>query len=134
MLENLEECLTFDLQLFADTCPARVAAIVGRKEGEEEEEDGGGMKGVEDLACLPCDLLLKVSALCILSSYSLRKQGGGGWGWGRGIYVLQVIFKDQKISTIAVDAHGGIYLSKGPLTHFISFTVRFKMCDNCVCK
>lgn len=79
LLSDLEECLNFDLQLFKDMTPACVNHVLslGKTrdgEGEEEEEQGDHRK-VEDLACLPHDLLLKVVSTCILSSTQLRSQG-----------------------------------------------------------
>ena len=83
LLSDLEECLNFDLQLFKDMTPACVSHVLslgraagGGGEGGEEEEEEGDHRKVEELACLPHDLLLKVVALCILSSTQLRSQGG----------------------------------------------------------
>ena len=75
LLSDFEECLNYDLQLFRDMCPACVHHVLSSgKEGGEEEGEGDHRK-VEELACLPSDLLLKVVALCILSSTRLRRQG-----------------------------------------------------------
>ena len=48
--------------------------MAGEGEGEGEEE--GDHRKVEELACLPCDLLLKVVSLCMLTSSRLRSEGG----------------------------------------------------------
>lgn len=72
LLSDLEECLIFDLQLFADMCPACVHDILSSDQGSEGEWD---RKVLEEQACLPCELLLKVVALCIQSSTTLRTQG-----------------------------------------------------------
>ena len=80
LLSDLEECLNFDLQLFVDMCPARVSDVISSREGEgggggERKKAESDARKVEELACLPSDLLLKVAALCMLSSTNLRKQG-----------------------------------------------------------
>ena len=81
LLSDIEECLTFDLQLFIDMCPSRVLDVVSSEErtvGGEEGGRGGGesdARKAEELACLPSDLLLKVVTLCMLSSTNLREQG-----------------------------------------------------------
>lgn len=78
LLSDIEECLTFDLQLFIDMCPARVLDVISSQEGMGgggEGGRGGDARKAEELACLPSDLLLKVVTLCMLSSTTLRKQG-----------------------------------------------------------
>lgn len=70
VINCLDECLNYDLQVFEDTCSER--ALTAVKEGEGQERV---VVPLDSLACLPSDLLLKLSALSILPSHSLRLQG-----------------------------------------------------------
>lgn len=73
VINSLEECLNYDLQLFEDTCSERARVVlVGSKGGEEQKQ---AVVPLDSLACLPSGLLLKFSALSILPSHSLRLQG-----------------------------------------------------------
>ena len=76
LLSNLEECLNFDLQLFTEMCPARVSSVIATEgEAREKRDKEGEARREEEAACLPSDLLQKVTSLCMLSSHTLRKKG-----------------------------------------------------------
>ena len=70
MIKSLDECLTFDLQLFQETSLDRAKAALSE---EKEGEDVGSV--MDRLASLPSDLMLKLTALSILPSHTLRIQG-----------------------------------------------------------
>ncbi len=77
VVHNLEECLGYDLQLFQDTCQSRAeAALAGSLlQTEEGAGDVGTRSMVDGLMCLSSDLVLKLAALSILPSHTLRIQG-----------------------------------------------------------
>eukprot|EP00731_Ephydatia_muelleri_P016254 Em0009g678a len=67
VIQNLEDCLKSDLQLYELTCIERVHTVLSEQDADTPISD------VQ--SCLPCDVLLKVSALSLLPSHTLRLQG-----------------------------------------------------------
>ena len=64
-LENFRQCLEYDLQVFKENCNNTLSSILfGKKRST-----------APDKVLLPQDVLLKLAALSILPSYSLRQLG-----------------------------------------------------------
>lgn len=70
VLTSFENCLVYDLTLLKDEAPRKVTAAL---RGDEQATDALGQ--AELTSCLPHDLLLKICALAILSSHTLRSLG-----------------------------------------------------------
>ncbi len=68
----------YDLQLFGDTNHHQTEAALSNHSGAtplEKADHREGRTVVDKLACLSSDLILKLAALSILPSHSLRIQG-----------------------------------------------------------
>ena len=65
VIEGLEECLSFDLQALKDRAPSGVV------EGEEPRPKLYPPVALQ----LPCDLVIKLASIAILSAHSLRIRG-----------------------------------------------------------
>ena len=70
ILISFEDCLVYDLALLKDIAPRRVTAAL---RGDDPAPDA--FDQAELASCLPHDLLLKICALAILSSHTLRSLG-----------------------------------------------------------
>lgn len=65
-LDGFKQCLEYDLQTFKENSDNRVASILSGEKCDAASEE----------VLFPPDVLLKLTALSILSSHSLRQLGG----------------------------------------------------------
>lgn len=69
-MSGLMGCLDYDLILYRESCVEKVES--GQGLGVESDHS----PGINNLACFSSEDLLKLSAMTILPSYSLRSLGG----------------------------------------------------------
>lgn len=70
IITNLKDCLVYELSLLKEITPQRVSAAL---RGVDEAANSFGQTEIS--SCLPHELLLKLCALAILSSHTLRSLG-----------------------------------------------------------
>jgi hypothetical protein len=68
-LDSFKQCLEYDLQTFRECSGVRISRVLSG-----EGQDGTGTEAI----LLPPDVLLKLAALSILPSHSLRQLGNAG--------------------------------------------------------
>ena len=69
VVSRLAACLDYDFILYQESCSDKVQSGLGLEEGRSRHP------GINNLACFSDDVLLKLTAMSILPSYSLRSLG-----------------------------------------------------------